>query len=88
MAIGVATDEIRDLCCEILARNPQGGIVDKIMQYMKGMNDEIRVGTATKPLMVVTGVATSETRELHCSDLKEAPQCEDADKSVHHEGWQ
>ena len=31
LAIGVATDEIRDLHCEILARNPQCGIADKIM---------------------------------------------------------
>ena len=85
VAIGVATDKIKDLRCEILARNPQCGKADKIMQYRKGMNDEIRVGTAARPPTVVTGVTTSEMRESHCPDLQEASQCADADKSVQEE---
>ena len=38
VAIVVATDEIRDRSCEILAKIPQGGVTGTITQCMTGMN--------------------------------------------------
>ena len=85
VAIGVATVEIMDLSCEIVANIPQSGIAGKIIQYITGVNDNKRVGTAARPLTVVSGVATSNENELQCPYLQAAPHCADADKSVHQE---
>ena len=85
VAIGVATDEIMDLSCKILAKIPQSGIVGKIIQYMMAVNNKQRVGTAARPLTVVSGVATRNENEFQCPELQEAPQCANADKSVQQE---
>ena len=85
VAIVVATFEIMDLSCEIMANIQERGITGKIRQYMTGENDNKRVGTAARPLTVVSGVATSNENELQCPDLQAAPHCADADKSVHQE---
>ena len=63
LAIGVATVEILDLSCEIVANIPQSGITGKIIQYMTGENGNKRVGTSARTITVVSGLAISNENE-------------------------